>query len=228
MLPGTEKRKPRNSSKVNLLISLAFHSLIVLSVFYFAAREGWLGKPLQTIAVDMVKEKPAEKPKEPVKPKADEPPKVEPPKLAEATKPAELPKMTQAPPPAAAMTAPPAIAPPAAEAASFEFEGGKVVETSSDPVELFKGLLQSALQSSWARPEDLDDQSLVAEVEVAVDSTGHIADPVWKKSSGQKRWDDSVRQAIAKTRSVSRAPPPNFPSRVVVRFDVVASEPVAP
>jgi hypothetical protein len=37
-----------------------------------------------------------------------------------------------------------------------------------------------------------------------------------------------VRQAIAKTQSVNRAPPTNFPARVVVRFDVVASEPVAP
>ncbi len=228
MLPGTEKRKPRNSSKVNLLISLTFHSILVLCVFYFAARQGWVGDTLKHIAVNMVKEKPPEKPKEPVKPKQDEPPKVEPPKLAEAPKPAELPKMTQAPPPAAAMTAPAAVAPPAAEAASFVFEGGKVVEESSDPVELYKGSLQSALQSSWARPQDLDDQLLVTEMEVAVDSTGRIADPVLKKSSGQKRWDDSVRQAIAKARSVGRAPPPNFPSRVVVRFDVVASEPVAP
>ena len=227
MLPGTEKRKPRNSSKVNLLISLTFHSLLVLCVFYFAARQGWVGEGLRKIAVDMVKEKPPEKPKEPVKPKEDQSPKVEPPKLAEAPKPAESPKMTQAPPPAAAMSAPPAIAPPASEAASFVFEGKPVVD-ATDPVELYKGSLQLALQSSWARPQDLDDQLLVTEMEVAVDSSGRIADPVLKKSSGQKRWDDSVRQAIAKARSVGRAPPPNFPSRVVVRFDVVASEPVAP
>ena len=72
----------------------------------------------------------------------------------------------------------------------------------------------------------MDEKALVAEVEVQVDHSGRVADPVWKKSSGEKRFDDSVRQAIAKTQSVNRAPPTNFPSRVVVRFDVVASEPV--
>jgi len=229
MVPGTEKRKTRNSAKVNLLLSLTFHSLIVLAVFYFAAREGLLGTHLKTIAVFR---EPAEKkpePKPPVKPKEAEPPKTEAPKLAEPPKTVEPQKVAAAaPPPASVSQAPPAIAPPAAEVSDFIFEGGKIVESSSDPVDLYKGLLEYSLRSSWDRPEDLEDQSFVAEVEVAVDRAGHIADPVWKKSSGEKRWDDSVRQAIAKTRSASRPPPSNFPSRVVLRFDVVASEPVAP
>jgi len=225
MLPGTQKRKPRNSSKVNLFISLTMHSLLVLAVFYFAAREGLLGKQLRKIAVEMVKEKPPEKPKELEKPK-EQP--VETPKLAEAPK-MEAPKaVAQAPPPPATMAAPPAVAPPATEVAAFVFEGGKAVESSSDPVQLYKGLLEYSLRSRWDRPEDMEDQSFVAEVEVAVNHAGQIADPVWKKSSGDKRWDDTVRQAIARTQSVNRAPPTNFPSRVVVRFDVVASEPVAP
>jgi len=227
MLPATQKRKPRNSSKVNLFLSLIFHSLIVLAVFFFAAHEGFLGERMRTLTVVMDPKKP--EPKDPVKPKEVEPPKPEPPKLADLVKPPEPPKFTQAPPPATAMTAPPAIAPPVADAASFDFSGGVVVESSSDPVEIYKGQLEYSLRSGWNRPEDLDDQSLVAEVEVAVDAKGQIAaDPVWKKSSGQKRWDDSVRQALAKTRSMSRPPPANFPSRFVVRFDVVATEPVGP
>ncbi len=229
MLPGSEKRKPRNSSKVNLFISLTMHTLIVLAVFYFAAREGLLGKQLRKIAIEMVKEKPPEKPKEPDKPKEPAP---EQPKLAEIPKTVEAPKAVAPPPPATAAApppaAPPTVAPPPAEVGAFVFDGGKVVESSSDPVQLYKGLLEYSLRSRWDRPPGIEDQSYVAEVEVAVDHAGQIANPVWKKSSGDKHWDDSVRQAIAKTHSVNHAPPTNFPSRVVVRFDVVALEPVAP
>ena len=85
MLPQSQQRKKRNSSKVNLLISFIFHTLIVLAMFYFAARQGLLGKQMKKIAVEMVKEKPPEKPKEPEKPKV-ETPKVETPKMLEKPK----------------------------------------------------------------------------------------------------------------------------------------------
>ena len=226
MLPGTEKRKARNSPKVNLLLSLTFHTILVLAVFYLAAREGLLGAKLHTYAISL--EKPAEKPKEPAKPKPDEPPKVATPTVADPIKPVEAPKAAAQAPPPATLAAPPSIAPPPAEAAPFIFEGGKIVESSSDPVQLYVGLLQRSLQLNWDRPQDMDDKSFVAEVEVAVDHTGQITDSVMKKSSGQTRWDDSVRQAVAKTHSVKSAPPPNFPSRVVVRFDVVAADAAVP
>jgi outer membrane biosynthesis protein TonB len=225
MLPGTEKRKPRNSSKVNLLISLTFHSILVLSVFYFAARQGYLGKTLNKIAVEMVK--PPDKPKPPETP-PEKPPVVEPDKVIELPKPEPPKAVVQAPPPSTGIQAPPSIAPAAAQVADFYIPGGAQVQTSSDPVEIYKGLLEYSLRTRWDRPQDMDDQSFVAEVEVAVDPTGRIADPVWKKKSGQPRWDDSVLQAVAKTQSVSRAPPTNFPSRVVLRFDVVAADPVVP
>ena len=60
MLPGSQKRKPKNSSKVNLLISLTFHGILVLTVLYYAARQGWIGKTVQKIAVEMIREKPKE------------------------------------------------------------------------------------------------------------------------------------------------------------------------
>jgi len=45
MLPQSKARKKRNSSKVNLLISFIFHTLILLMMFYFAARQGcWANK----------------------------------------------------------------------------------------------------------------------------------------------------------------------------------------
>ena len=228
MVPQSQPRKRRNSSKVNLFISFVFHSAIVLTLFYFAAREGFLGKQLRKIAVEMVKEeKPPEKPKEPEKPK-DEPPKVEPPKMVETPKVAEAPKeVALAPAPPATVAAPPAVAPPTQEVPSFEFGGGKAVHTSSDPAFLYKGFVEYALRSKWTRPQNIADGDYVAEVEISVDRGGKISEPVWKKGSGDQRWDDSVRAAIAATKSLERPPPTNFPSRVVVRFDVQdATEPI--
>ena len=75
MIPQSQPKKPKNSSKANLIISAVFHAILIGVMFYFAAREGLLGKKVQKIAVEMVKEK---KP-EPEKPKP-QPPKVESPK----------------------------------------------------------------------------------------------------------------------------------------------------
>jgi outer membrane biosynthesis protein TonB len=227
VLVGTQKRKPRNNPKVNLLISAIFHALILSTLLYFAARQGLLGKQIKKIAVEMIKEKPPEKPKEPERPKVAkiEVPKVEVPKVAEIAK-VEPPKEAPAAPPLASV-APPVVAPPAAELPAFAFEGGKAVVSSSDPVQLYKGLLESTLRYNWDRPKYGDDHTYVAEVEVAVDPTGQISDPVFKKSSGHKEWDDSVRTALASTTKVSHAPPKNFPQRVLVRFDVEALKPVA-
>ena len=218
MIPQSQPRKQRNSSKVNLLISFAFHALLVIGLLYFAARSGMLGKQIQKITVTMEKEKPPEKP--PAPPKPPEPPKiVEPPKVVEA------PKAVAAPP----VVAPPVVAPPAAELPSFDFDGGKLVQSSSDPVQLYKGLLEYSLRSKWNRPEDMADEAFIAEVEVTVDRTGKISSPKWQKGSGNTVWDDSVRQAIAATTSLNRPPPTNFPARVVVRFDVQEeTEPILP
>ena len=77
MLPQSQPRKKQQ------LVEGEFDHFVrlprdagALVVFYFAAREGLLGKQLKKLSVEMVKEKPPEKPKEPEKPKI-EPPKVE-------------------------------------------------------------------------------------------------------------------------------------------------------
>jgi colicin import membrane protein len=213
MLPHTQARKRRNSSRVNLLISFIFHTALVLTLLYFAARQGLLGKQLKKISIEMVKEKPKEKPKEPEKPKE------EPPKVVEAPKPVETPKPVEeakAPP----AVAPPSVAPPAAELPSFEFEGGKAVVSSSDPVEIYKNAVEYAFRSKWNRPENMADDTYVAEVEVSVGRDGKISDPAWQKGSGNSRWDDSVRAAIAAVTNMDRPPPTNFPPRIIIRFDV--------
>jgi hypothetical protein len=229
MIPQTQPREEGNSAKVNLLISLTIHTLIVLALAFLAAREGLLGKQLRKISVQMVREKPPEKPKEPEKPRA-EPPKPEPPKLAEAPK-AQPPKEepVHAPPPSAVVAAAPVVAPPPAELPAFAFDGGKTVQTSSDPVQLYKGFVEYSLRSKWNRPVDMDDASFVAEVEVKVDRAGDISDPKWIKGSGNARWDKAVREAIAQTPALDRPPPASFPQRVLVRFDVLEStEPLLP
>ena len=189
-----------------------FHAVLVGAMFYFAAREGLLGKKLQKIAVQMVKEKPPEKPKEPDKPKVEPPkvetPKIEPPKVAEEAKPA---------PPVAA---PPVVAPPAVDVPSFEFEGGKAVNSESDPVQLYKGYLEYVLRSKWNRPENMEDDNYVAEVQVNVDKAGNLGGVAWQKGSGNDKWDQSVKDVFKVVQTIDRRPPTNFPPQVTVRFDV--------
>ena len=223
MIPQSQVRKKKNSSKVNLTISLVFHGILVGATFYFAAREGLLGKQLKKIAVEMVKEKPPEKPKEPEK--KEEPPKAEVPKTAHVEAPKEVPQAM-----APSVTAPPAVAPESVDVPSFVFtDGAKAVQTSSDPVQLYKGQIEYALRSKWNRPNDMADDNFIAEVEVAVSRAGEVSDPAWKSGSGDKRWDDSVRQVMATATSLNRPPPTNFPARVLVRFDVQEqTEPVMP
>jgi len=185
---------------------------LVLVLFYFAAREGLLGKKLNKIAVQMIKEKPPEKPK-PEPPKI-EPPKIEPPKV-------EVPKIFEAP----KVQAPPVVvssvvAPPNSELPSFEFGGGKTVETSSDPVQLYKGYLEYVLRQKWQRPDDAADDDFVAEVAVNVDQKGNIENPTWLKGSGDDKWDATVKQVFNVVKNIDRPPPTNFPPRVTIRFDV--------
>jgi hypothetical protein len=116
--------------------------------------------------------------------------------------------------------APPTVAPPATELPSFDFGGGKEVISSSDPVQLYKSSIEYAMRSKWDRPEDMDDDSYVAEVQVTVGRDGSLSDPVWQKGSGNKRWDDTVRAVIAQVTNMDRPPPTNFPPQVTIRFDV--------
>ena len=214
MIPQTQIRKKKNSSKVNLTISAVVHGALVIVMLYVAAHEGWLGKKIQKISVNMVKEKPPEKPKEPEK--KVEPPKVETPKI-------EQPKMAEEAKPAApAAAAPPVAAPPAAELGSFEFAGGREVISVSDPVQMYKGYMESELREKWDRPANMDDAKYVAEVQVTVDKAGNLSNVVWQKGSGNNKWDQSVKDIFNVVHAIDHRPPTNFPPQVVVRFDVQA------
>src|SRR5262245_3536964 len=123
--------KTRRTSRLSVAISLVLHSAVVVGLVVFAAREGMLGKQLKTLSVTIVpKEPPPEKPKEkPVEPKPlAEQPKADPnpPPLAPNPEP---PKPVVTAPPVSAQVPPaavaPSVAPPPAELASFDFDGGK-------------------------------------------------------------------------------------------------------
>jgi outer membrane biosynthesis protein TonB len=215
MVPQTKVRKPRNSSKINLIISLVFHGLIIVALVYFAAREGVLGKQLKKLAVQMVKEKPPDKPKTPDKPK-EEPPKVDVPKLAVAPKLSEPREQPQA---TTTAVAPPASAPPATEIPNIVFGGGRTVD-SADPVTVYKGAIEEKLKANWNKPEDMADSGYVAQVDISVSPDGQLSNPVWEKGSGNQRWDDSVKAALTATTSMTLPPPKNFPSHVQVVFDL--------
>ena len=217
------QRKKKHATKVSLIVSTVFHTVIIGALIFFAAREGYLGKQLKTIAVTMA---PKEKPPEPEKPKEPEKP-VEPP--PEQAKPAEPPpQVVAAPPPTTSQAAPPptttapAAAPPAVGLPAFSFsDGAKAVESSSDPVQLYKGFVEFSLRSKWLRPEGVEDRNFVAEVEVNVSPSGQVTGTTWKRGSGHAAWDESVRRAVAQTTALSRPPPKNFPGHFLVRFDVV-------
>lgn len=217
-------RKKQATSRTNLVISAVFHSAVIAALFFFAAREGMLGKKLKEITVTMA---PKEKKPEPPKPKPEEP-KVEPPKPDEP-KPATVPpppriqNAAAAPPPS--VTAPPAAAPPVASLPAFSFsDGAKDVQVTTDSRQIYKGLVEHALRSRWKRPEDIVDDTFVVDVEIEIGPTGNLADWRWVSGSGDQRWDESVKQAIAQTKVFSRPPPKGFPGKVLVRFDVEVAE----
>jgi hypothetical protein len=218
-------RKQKRTSRLSAAISLVVHAIIIGMLTFFAAREGILGKQLKKISVTMMpKEKPPEKPKE--KPPESKPEVVTPraaePKVVDIPPQAVKPSAT--PPPAAATVAP-AAAPPAAALPAFDFEGGKAVETTSDPNLIYKGYVEYTLRSRWNRPEGLADEHYVAEAEVAIDRDGRVLATTWKKGSGDPAWDNSVKKVLAETPNIGRPPPKGFPQQVLVRFDVqVATE----
>jgi len=210
MTPQSQPKKKANSSKVNLTISAVVHGVIIVVLIYFAAREGYLGKKIQTITVTKVVEK---KP-EPEKPK--EPPKVEPPKLEQPK--VETPKVEA--PKVAPTVAPPVVAPAAVDMPSFEFGGGKTVLSENDPVQLYKGYMEYILRSKWNRPENMADDNYVAEVLVNVDKQGNLGGIAWRKGSGDAKWDQTVKDVFKIVTTIDRRPPTNFPDHITIRFDV--------
>jgi len=223
-MPAPSPEPPgRRTFSNGLLISLVLHVVVIGLLAWFAAREGMLGLPLKQITVRLMPPPTPEKPPALEKPKpelaaekAAPPAEPAPPKIS-ARSPAKI--STPVPAPSAVVAAP---AP--AELPSLVFDdGGKTVQTERDPAALYRSFVEFSLRSRWNRPTDMADQFFVAEVEVTVDADGRIGAPRWKRQSGNARWDASVLDAIAQTKTLDRPPPAGFPGRLTVRFDVIQS-----
>lgn len=217
MVPQSQVRKTRNSSKTNLIISLVFHSALVIVVLYLAGRNGLLGTTIQnTLAVKTEKEKPEPPKKEE---KKIEPPKIDEPKIT--TVPVQTPTVTA---PTQANMAPAPAAPPPVDVPSFDIGNGDTV-VDADPTTVYKGLIQSKFFKKWHPPGDLSDKKdLVTDVQMTLDASGRISNTRLTRTSGNQQWDNTVRQAIAEVAEVGQKPPKGFPSQVTVRFDVHEEE----
>src|SRR6185369_9820685 len=102
------QRRKRDSSKVNLVISFIFHSLLILGVFYFAARQGVMGDKMKSLVATLEQQKPKETPKPKEEPKVEQAKQIEQPKPVAAPTPTPQTQVATAPP----VEAPPASAPP--------------------------------------------------------------------------------------------------------------------
>jgi TonB family protein len=116
------------------------------------------------------------------------------------------------------------VAPAAVSLPAFEFNDGAKEVVSGDASAIYKGLVEHALRSRWNRPDDMTDDKFVAEVELTIGPDGAVSSYRWIRGSGDKRWDDTVRAALAQTKAISRPPPKGFPPAFTVRFDVQSEE----
>jgi hypothetical protein len=217
-------RKPARVSKETVVVSLAIHAVVIVLLLILAAHDAIFGGHNTTIAVTIVPvETPVEEPTPPPIEKPIAKVRVPQPLAVETPKPANLtPPFIRPPPPAKTVPSTPVttVAPPAASPPVFLFGGGNSIESSSDPELIYKGFLEYTLRSNWQRPENVTNLNYVAEVEIELDVAGNIKGFEWEKGSGNEAWDDSVRSALAQTKTLERPPPKGFPERVLVRFDV--------
>lgn len=210
------QRRKSDSSKLSLVISFIFHSLLILVVFYFAARQGVMGDKMKSLVATLEQPKPKELPKPPKEePKVEAAKPVDQPKAVAATPPPQS-QLATAPPPA---EAPAASAPPTLEGTFFS-DGAKAVLEVTDPKLIYKGTIERALLANWDRPEEAKDDAFVAEVELSIAKDGKVTGSRWVKSSGDSHWDKAVKAAVAATKTISTPPPTGFPATFLARFDV--------
>jgi len=70
----------------------------------------------------------------------------------------------------------------------------------------------------------MEDSTFVAEVELSIDTQGKVTGSKFVKSSGNTRWDNTVKAAVAATKVITRPPPKKFPTTCVARFDVASEQ----
>ena len=203
--------RKKTTAKSSVTVSVIIHALIFLAGAYWAAHEGMRGQKMKDLSATIMD-------KEKKEVKKDEP-KAEERKAAVAE---EVKSIKAAAASTEKFVPPAAVADVAAAVPPPVIDGSFIINQAviEDPVVSYKEQIETALRSKWQRPADVLDFGYFAEVEVSVDATGHLANTFWKKGSGDAKWDDSVKQALEKSKTFRRPPPKGFPERVLVRFDV--------
>ena len=89
---------------------------------------------------------------------------------------------------------------------SFEFNDGAHDVQTVDAGTVYKGLVEHALRSRWNRPENIEDEKFVAEVELTVDEKGSVtgfagsrarATRLGQFREGRRRRDEGSQPAAA-------------------------------
>ena len=89
---------------------------------------------------------------------------------------------------------------------------------------MYKALVEHTVRGYWNRPEDMADDNFIAMVEFTIDKSGYVSDTRWVSGSGNTRWDESVKDAVAQVKSIRKGPPAGFPNKFTVRFDVESTK----
>jgi TonB family protein len=196
--------------KRTIALVFVIHVVFILAIGFFASRSGMLGKRMQALSVILV---PKEKPVEIPKPKTEIPVV----KTPQITQPKQTTPLTET---VKQQTSPVSVAaPPPSEIPSIQFnDGAKDIQTITDPIELYKSTIEVNLKSVWQRPDDSDKSVMV---QLTINEQGKIVNTIWLNSSGDRRWDASIKDVFNKVKSISRPPPKGFPLTFKVQFDTV-------
>ena len=224
LIHSRHARRRSNSTKVNVIIAVVVHVILFAGAAYWAAKQGILGERMRELSVSLVRgEKKEDKQKKEDKPEPVK--KVDVAKIVEQARTATPAgqKFVAPPPPANLPDA--SVAPPPVAAPS-DFVFGEEVLGGANPVDAYKGLIEGAFRSRWQRPTDVADLGFEALIEISLDKTGKVIASDMKKSSGNSRWDESVKRALSTVSTIGKPPPQGFPSAVIVRFDVVEEKEV--
>ena len=192
--------------KSNLIIAVIFHLIILFIIIFFAAKEGKLGQTFKSLTVVL---SPKQKIEE-VKPKTVEP------KLPDVPK-VNVPQIQEEKQVVKSKSSEPTVAPNVVQLPSFDFfDGAKKINSTNDPIELYRLYLESNIKSAWQVP----DNDGVVNAEITIDSKGKITSTKILNFT-DLIWEMSVSQALSKIEKFSKEPPTNFPKRFTIRFDIV-------
>jgi len=208
--------RQRRGSKTSVFFAVgAGHVVVIAALLLLASKEGLI--PHNPLTVFFERKPKPESPKPPTR--MPEKPAVKP-EVVPAPEIAPVPATRQS---AQTVVVDRAAPPPSADGVvipGFTPEGDVVAGT---PVEAYRSYVERKLKSGWQEPGNINgDPKTIVELSVTPD--GKISTYDLIQSTGDRRWDDSVKGAIKSSEDLGRTRPAEFPERIQVRFDLAATE----